>query len=152
MTPAAIKALEGTDLGTTNWMVLDQPGIDAFADLTDDPQWIHIDPERAADTPYGGTIAHGFHTLAMLSAMYYQVMPHVDDETHGVNYGFDKLRFLAPVPSGSRIRGQFTLAQADIDTVGQVTFHTDVTVQIDGYDKPALAARWINRSYYKAPS
>jgi acyl dehydratase len=84
--------------------------------------------------------------------MFYQVMPHVDDETHGVNYGFDKLRFLAPVPSGSRIRGQFTLAKADIDTVGQVTFHTDVTVQIDGHDKPALAARWINRSYYKAPS
>lgn len=149
MTPEAVKALEGQELGVTSWFTLDQPRIDAFADLTEDPQWIHIDPERAARTPFGGTIAHGFHTLSMLSAMFYEVIPTLDNETHGVNYGFDKLRFLAPVPAGARIRGRFVLTRADIEVPGQVTLHTAVTVEIDGAAKPAIAADWINRSYHE---
>lgn len=142
-----MKALEGKLLGTTSWFTMDQERIDKFADVTEDWQFIHVDPEAAKESPFGTTIAHGFLTLSMLSAMVYE-MPEMEGVTMGVNYGFDKIRFLSPVPSGSRIRGHFTLTKLDDSKPGFVTTYTSVSVEIEGQDKPALAAEWIGRRYF----
>lgn len=146
---ADFPALIGTELGFSRWFPLDQTRIDGFATLTEDAQFIHTDPARAAETPFGGTIAHGFLTLSMLSAMAYDCVPMPQNMTHGVNYGFDKLRFLSPVPSGARVRGRFTLAALD-DTGDALTLHLDALIECEGHTKPAIAARWIIRVY--APS
>ena len=143
---AATLALEGKPFGTSDWFVIDQKRIDAFADCTEDWQFIHCDPAAARQTPFGGTIAHGFLTLSMLSAMVYQ-MPVLDGVAMGVNYGFDKVRFLSPVPAGARIRAHFTMTSVDDSKPGFVTTVMDVSVEIEGQDKPALAAEWIGRRY-----
>lgn len=140
-----LKALEGQHFGTSAWVEIDQKRIDAFADCTEDWQFIHIDPEKAAETPFGGTIAHGFLTLSMLSMMAYQ-LPVLDGVAMGVNYGFEKVRFVSPVRAGSRIRGVFTLRTVDVQP-GYVASVMDVTVEIEGQDKPALVAEWIGRRY-----
>lgn len=142
-----MRALVGRKMGTTSWFVIDQDRIDRFADVTEDWQFIHVDPEAAKDTPFGTTIAHGFLTLSMLSAMVYE-MPMIEGVAMGVNYGFDKIRFLSPVPAGARIRGHFTLAKLDESKPGFVTSHTLVEVEIEGQEKPALAADWIGRRYF----
>ena len=131
---------------TSNWITLDQDRISAFADITEDHNFFHIDPERAkAETPFGGTIAHGFLTLSMLSKMAFEALPSLPDGAIAVNYGFDKVRFLTPVPSGSRIRGHLTLSDIIDKGPGQVQAIYAVEVEIENLDKPALAAEWLSR-------
>jgi acyl dehydratase len=148
MTPEEMKALEGTEIGVSSWITVDQHRIDAFAEASGDHQFIHVDPERArAETPFGGTIAHGFLTLSLFSAMAYEVMPRLDGTTMGVNYGLNRIRFLNPVPAGARVRGHFTLLQMEMPDPGHATFTWKVLVEIGGQEKPALIAEWINRRY-----
>ena len=146
MTLDDFRARVGAEPFTSRWFVIDQKRIDAFADVTEDWQFIHCDPEKAAETPFGGTIAHGFLTLSMLSAMVYDAIPALSGATMGVNYGFDKLRFLSPVKEGAQVRGVFRLSDLR-EKPGEVTKYYDVSVEIEGSDRPALAARWIGRTY-----
>ena len=138
-----IKAKIGTSLGASPWIEVDQKAIDTFADVTGDHQFIHVDQATAAQTPFGGTIAHGFFTLSLLSQMAAHVMLVPDTARMAVNYGFDKVRFLAPVHSGRRVRGRFRLASVEEKRPGQWQFVHNVTVEIEGEDKPALIADWI---------
>lgn len=147
---AALKAMAGKEIGVSRWFEIGQERIDAFADLTEDWQYIHVDPEKAAATPFGGTIAHGFLTLSMLSAMAMDAVPRLKDTVMGVNYGFDKIRFLSPVPSGARIRGRFSVISAEELKPGEMTMRYKVEVQIDGSDRLALMAEWISRQYVRA--
>jgi len=140
-----IAGLVGTDVGTSAWRTVTQAMIDGFAEATDDHQWIHTDPERAArETPFGGTIAHGFLTLSLLSTLAYEALPDLKGEVRmGVNYGFDEVRFQAAVKAGARVRAIFHLADADIRPSGRILFTYDVTLEIEGSQKPALTARWL---------
>ena len=148
-TVAEMKAKVGQEIGASRWFRLDQDRINRFADVTEDWFFIHTDPEKAAaETPWGGTIAHGFLTASLLSAMAYDVAPRLEGSTRGVNYGFDRLRFVAPVPTGSNVRGRFVLAEADDAKPGEITIRYDVTVEIEGADKPALVAHWISRQFF----
>lgn len=143
-----LRALVGTEYGVSRWIEITQDMIDRFADLTCDRQFIHVDPERAAaETPFGGAIAHGFLTLSMLSTMVYEAGPALKGLKMGVNYGCDRLRFLNPVRAGARIRGRFRLDRLDESRPGEVTYHHTVTVEIEGEEKPALVAEWIGRAY-----
>ena len=136
-----LKAKLGEALGSSDWFVIDQDRINHFADTTEDHQFIHVDLEAAKATPFGGTIAHGFLTLSMLAAM----MEALDkpDVQMSVNYGFNKVRFLSPVKSGKRIRGHFKLLEMAEKRPGQWQQTVEVTVEIEGEDKPALLAEWI---------
>lgn len=138
-----LPALIGTEIGVSKWFEVDQARIDAFARITEDEQFIHVDPEAAKHTPFGGTIAHGFLTLSLASAMSYDAVPPLEGVVMGVNYGFDKLRFLAPVPAGSRIRGRFKLLSADDKGGGRWLLKHELTVEIEGSEKPALIAEWL---------
>ncbi len=138
-----IKSRIGTEIGVTDWIAIDQARINAFAEATDDHQFIHVDAQAAAKTPFGGTIAHGFLTLSMLSRMSYEVALVPEGLKMAVNYGFDKIRFLAPVRAGKRIRGRFTLVSFEEKRPGQWQFLNHVAVEIEGEDKPALTADWI---------
>jgi acyl dehydratase len=145
-----IKAMVGREIGVSQWIEVTQAKINAFADITGDWQFIHIDPERAArETPFGGAIAHGFLTLSLLSVMGQDVVPRVAGIAMGINYGFDKLRFLSPVPAGSRVRGRFSLLTADERTPGELTMKYKVDVEIESSQKLALAAEWVTRQYYR---
>ena len=130
-------------LTPSDWFTIGQDRIDAFAEVTEDHQFIHMDPEAAAKTPFGGTVAHGFLTLSMLSAMVPDDFPVPEGMTMGVNYGFERVRFLAPVRSGSRVRSQLTLAAFEERRPGQYQSRWDVEVEIEGGDKPALKAQWL---------
>ena len=141
--PGDLAALIGTETGVSKWFDVTQARIDAFAETTEDRQFIHVDPEAAKATPFGGTIAHGFLTLSLLSAMTYDAVPPLAGVVMGVNYGFDKLRFLAPVPSGSNVRGRFKLMSAEDKGGGRWLLKHEVTVEIEGGDKPALIAEWL---------
>jgi len=144
MTKASeLKELIGQEVGVSKWFDVTQARIDAFADCTEDHQFIHVDPEAARATPFGVTIAHGFLTLSLASAMSYDAVAPLEGVVMGVNYGFDKLRFLAPVPTGSRIRGRFKLLSADDKGGGRWLLKHELTVEIDGADKPALIAEWL---------
>jgi acyl dehydratase len=147
MSPDALSQRVGTELGVSDWFLIDQRMIDTFADLTQDTYFIHTDPARAAATRFGGTIAHGFLTLSMLSVMAYQVCPAVEDTKTQVNYGFNRLRFIAPVPSGSRIRGRFALKSFEQKASGRWQAVYDVTVEIEGSAKPAIQAEWIGAGF-----
>ena len=138
-----IREKLGTEIGVSPWIEVGQPAIDAFADVTGDHQFIHVDPAAAADTPFGSTVAHGFLTLSLLSQMAGHAMLVPDGLRMAVNYGFDRVRFLAPVRSGKRVRGRFTLARMEEKRPGQWQFVHQVTVEIEGEDKPALTADWI---------
>jgi acyl dehydratase len=138
-----IRTKVGTELGPSPWIVIGQADIDTFADVTGDHQFIHVDPEAAARTPFGGTVAHGFLTLSLLSQMAASVMLIPETTKMAVNYGFEKVRFIAPVRSGKRVRGHFTLASAEEKKPGQWQFVHQVTVEIEGEDRPALQADWI---------
>ena len=140
---ADIQKQVGSEVGVSDWLAVDQAAIDAFAEVTHDHQFIHVDPEAAAKTPFGGTIAHGFLTLSLLSRMAADAMLRPDDVKMGVNYGFEKVRFLAPVHSGRRVRGRFLLERFEEKRPGQWQFVHTVTVEIEGEDKPALIAEWI---------
>ena len=138
-----IKGRIGSEVGVSAWILVDQQAIDAFAEVTQDHQFIHVDPEAAARTPFGGTVAHGFLTLSLLSRMAADAMLRPENVRMGVNYGFEKVRFIAPVRSGKRVRGRFRLDRFEEKNPGQWQFVHNVTVEIEGEDKPALIADWI---------
>jgi acyl dehydratase len=138
-----IKTRIGSEIGLSDWILVDQHAIDMFADVTGDHQFIHVDAEAAAQTPFGGTIAHGFLTLSLLSQMAAGVMMVPPTIKMAVNYGFEKVRFIAPVRSGKRVRGRFTLVSVEEKRPGQWQFLHNVIVEIEGEDKPALTADWI---------
>jgi acyl dehydratase len=143
----AYKRKAGSEVGVSDWVTLTQERINQFADVTGDHQFIHVDIERAKATHFGGTIAHGLLTLSLLPAMSYQVMPKIEGTKLGVNYGYNKIRFLAPVKTGKRVRGRFTLAEVNDTKPGQVMSISTVTVEIEGEDKPALIAEWVTLAY-----
>ena len=148
MTKASeLAGLIGQEVGLSKWIEIDQARINAFADCTEDWQFIHVDPEAAKQTPFGGTIAHGFLTLSLMSAMSYDAVGALEGVTMGVNYGFDKLRFIAPVPVGSKVRGRFKLLSAEDKGGGRWLIKHEVTVEIDGSDKPALIAEWLGMQF-----
>lgn len=151
--PSDLPSLIGQEVGLSRWITVDQARIDAFARTTEDEQFIHVDPERARTTPFGGTIAHGFLTLSLASAMSYDALAPLDGVVMGVNYGFDKLRFLAPVPAGSKVRGRFKLLSAEAkgadDGVTRWLLKHELTVEIEGADKPALIAEWLTMQMVK---
>src|SRR5687767_9201435 len=138
-----IRNKVGSEIGVSDWILVDQKAIDAFADVTQDHQFIHVDPEAAARTPFGGTVAHGFLTLSLLSRMAADVMLRPENIVMGVNYGFERVRFMAPVRSGKRVRGRFRLDRFEEKRPGHWQFVHNVTVEIEGEDKPALVADWI---------
>jgi acyl dehydratase len=138
-----LRNIVGTEVGVSDWIVVDQSMIDAFADATDDHQFIHVDPQRAKETPFGGTIAHGFLTLSLLSAMNYNCLPKIREQTMGINYGFDRIRFMSPVKAGTRIRGHFVLSEARLRGAGMMMLTYDISIEIENERKPALTATWI---------
>ena len=145
----AYQALVGKEVGVSSWHLIDQPRINSFADVIEDQQFIHVDPERAKkETAFGTTIAHGFLTMSLLSIMSYEVMPVIQGTTMGVNYGFDKLRFISPVCAGKRVRGRFVLAEAKLRKPTELQSRTSVTVEIEGEDKPALVAEWLGLIHF----
>jgi acyl dehydratase len=142
-----MTAAVGTEIGVSPWREVTQRMIDLFADATDDHQFIHVDPARAAvETPFGGTIAHGFLSLSLLSAMTFETVPPVEGGRIGINYGFEQIRFIAPVKTGARIRARFRLAEAKIRPSGIVHITHDVTIEIEGNVRPALTAKWLTLS------
>jgi acyl dehydratase len=148
--PSSIRQLAsrvGEEVGVSPWVGITQERIDTFARAIEDFQWIHVDAARAKDSPFGGTIAHGFLTLSLLSHLAERTFSFADRRM-GVNYGLNRVRFTAPVPSGSRVRARFTLAKYEpLEGNGvQVTWNT--VVEIEGAAKPALVAEWIGRHYY----
>ena len=138
-----ILAAVGSNIGASDWIPVDQDRITAFAEATEDRQFIHVDPDAAAATPFGGTIAHGFLSLSLLSRMAADVMLVPDSTRMAVNYGLDRVRFIAPVPSGARVRGHFTLDAVDEKAPGQLLMRHGVTVEIENNSKPALTAQWL---------
>ncbi|MEV6217645.1 MaoC family dehydratase [Nocardia sp. NPDC051833] len=138
-----LRAAAGTELGPSDWITIDQERIDRFADATGDHQWIHVDPVRAAAGPYGTTIAHGFLTLSLIVPITQQVMT-VSAASAAINYGLDRVRFLTPVPVGSRIRGRVTLTEVT-EVPGGVQAHRRVTVELAGAQRPACVADAIAR-------
>ena len=145
---AEVRQHIGQEIGVSDWFTLDQSTIDGFADLTHDHYFIHVDPERAkAQTPFGGSIAHGFLTMSLLAPMAYQAVPRIAEAKMGVNYGFNRLRFMAPVPAGSRVRGRFKLKQIDDKGEGKLEITHEVTVEIEGQPKPALVAEWLGMTF-----
>jgi acyl dehydratase len=138
-----IRARVGDEVGVSSWLTVDQTRIDAFADATEDRQFIHLDPETASQTPFGGTVAHGFLSLSLLSRMGAEAMLLPDGLKMAVNYGFDRVRFLAPVRSGSRVRGRFTLDSVEEKAPGQILMRHKVTVETEGEKKAAVTAEWL---------
>ncbi len=142
-----LKALVGKELGVSEWTLVDQQRIDAFADLTDDHQFIHVDPAAAKQTPLGSTIAHGFLTLSLVAAFSYQVVPGVKGAKMGMNYGINRLRFISPVKSGSRVRGRFKLKALEDQGGGRYLSTTEVTVEIEGQEKPSVVLEWLGLTF-----
>ena len=138
-----IRGKIGEEIGVSGWLLIDQARIDAFAAVTEDHQFIHVDPVAAAASPFGGTVAHGFLSLSLLSRMAADVMLIPEGTRMAANYGLDRVRFIAPVRSGSRARGRFTLQGCEEKKPGQWKFVHQVVVEIEGEDRPALHADWI---------
>ena len=138
-----IRAKTGQTVGVSDWIEVGQKRIDQFADATDDHQFIHVDPAAASAVGFGGTIAHGFLSLSLLSRMAADVMLIPDTTKMAVNYGLDRVRFLAPVKSGKRVRGHFMLESATEKAPGQLLLKHQVSVEIEGEEKPALTAEWL---------
>ena len=146
LTLAELRGLVGREVSISDWLVVTQERINAFADTTDDHQWIHVDVERAtAETPFGTTIAHGFLTLSLLSGLMRNAVT-IDGPRMTLNYGFNRVRFVSPVPSGSRIRARVVLGRLD-DLADSTQVTWNVTVEREGGDKPCLVADWIVRYY-----
>ena len=144
VTRPQLAALVGKELGVSDWFTIDQARVDEFADVTLDHQFIHVDPERARATPFKGTIAHGFLTLSLLVHHPPPFIPEPANRELVVNYGFDKIRFVAPVRTGKRIRARGVLGAVEERKPGQIQLRVDVTVEIEGEDKPALVAEWLS--------
>jgi acyl dehydratase len=141
-----LKALAGTDLGHTGWLEMTQERVDTFADATNDHQWIHVDPERAAAGPFGTTIAHGFLTLSLVIPLFNELME-VRDLSMTINYGLNKVRFPAPVPVGSKIRLAGQLGAVEDAGVNAVQAVVDFTIELEGSAKPACVAQGVYRYY-----
>lgn len=139
--------LRNVDLGVSAWLLIDQKMVDDFAEVTGDRQFIHVDPVSAALTPFGGTIAHGFLTLSLLASLMPPDALVIEGLTMGVNYGFDKVRFLAPVHTGKRVRAHHRLLRVEDKGGGRYLTATEVTVEIEGGSKPALIAEWLGLQY-----
>jgi acyl dehydratase len=137
----------GTEIGISDWMEITQDRVDALAAATDDHQWIHVDREKAAAGPFGGTIAHGFLTLALTVTLSSQVVLDVGSPRMALNYGLEKVRFPAPVPVGSRIRARIGLASVS-DVEGGIQVNRQVVVEVEGGEKPAMVAETVSRLYY----
>lgn len=133
----------GKESGVSKWFTISQAQIDMFADATHDHQFIHVDTEKAKQTPFGTTIAHGFLSLSLLSAIAYDASINLENTVMGLNYGFDKIRFLQPVKVNSRVRGRMTLSKVVEKRPGEFLFSWDVTVEIESEEKPALSAQWL---------
>jgi len=148
-----LSALVGVDPGPGDWFEIDQARIDDFADATNDHQFIHVDVERAtAETPFGGTIAHGFLTLSLMVPLVTSVpaeMPKLDGVVMGINYGLNKVRFLSPVPAGSRVRARMVVSDVELKGTA-VDMTRAITVELEGSDKPALIAEWIGRTVFSS--
>ena len=138
-----IRSLVGQEIGESSWLTVDQARIDSFADATEDRQFIHVDPQAAAQTSFGGTIGHGFLTLSLLSRMAAEASLLPENLSMAVNYGLDRVRFLGPVRSGKRVRGRFTLDSMEEKAPGQWLMRHNVIVEIEGEEKPALTAVWL---------
>ncbi len=145
--PDEMANMVGTKLPVSDWMTVDQDRIDTFADCTEDHQFIHIDQEAAAKTPFGGTIAHGFLTLSLLTKLSSENSVGVKGTVMGVNYGIDKLRFIAPVRAGKRIRAHSEILDVDRKDANRFLVKTGVTVEIEGEETPALYAEWLGMSF-----
>ena len=139
-----LEPLVGTEIGVSDWFEMTQDRVSQFADATNDHQWIHVDPERAAAGPFGTTIAHGFLTLSMVVDL--APMPEVEGVAMGINYGLDRVRFISPVPVGSRIRARTKLVDAAAIDRG-VHLKSEVTIEIEGSDRPACVAETLTRFY-----
>lgn len=137
------QSLLNQEVGVSDWITVDQAMIDQFAATTFDDQWIHTDQARAAETPFGGTIAHGFLTLSLASRFFYDALHPLEGQQMGVNYGFNKLRFLSPVPAGSLLRGRFELRQVAIHNDSQLLRKHWLTIEIQNGTAPALVAEWL---------
>lgn len=144
---ADLQATVGTDLGVSDWITIEQDRVNQFADVTEDHQFIHVNPEMAKMTPFGGPIAHGFLTLSLLSKFSEQGGLLIEGVKMGVNYGFEKVRFLAPVKVGKKVRGHFKLKAAEEKRPGQYLLTYEVTVEIEGEEKPALIADWLGMQF-----
>lgn len=142
-----LSEMIGQETGVSDWIHVDQDRINVFADVTEDHQFIHIDPEMAKKTPFGTTIAHGFLSLSLLAKFAEQGGIVLEGAKMGVNYGFDKVRFINPVPVGSKVRGRFILKEAVEKNPGQHLLTYSVTVEIDGIEKPALIADWLGMQF-----
>ena len=138
-----VRSLIGSELGVSDWIRIEQARVNAFADTTEDHQFIHVDPERAAATPFGGTIAHGFLTLSLLPRMMEDIGGGMADAVMGLNYGFDKIRFLAPVKVNSRVRTRAKLLDVQEKVPNQFLVKQEITVEIENESKPALIAEWL---------
>jgi acyl dehydratase len=147
ITLEAYRDFVGREIGTSRWFVIDQSRIDDFARVTEDYQFIHVDPEKAAKTPFGGTVAHGFLSLSMLTAMAFDAQPKIRGRAMAVNYGFDRVRFITPVRSGLRIRGKFVLKEVVDRGPKEIMSRSEATVDIENTSKPALIADWLGISY-----
>jgi acyl dehydratase len=145
VTVAELPSLEGQDLGSSGWLEVSQERINTFAHATDDHQYIHVDPVRAKNSPFGTTIAHGFLTLSLFIPMWSQILE-VTDASTLLNYGLDKVRFTSPVPAGSKIRLNATLREV-VEVEGGYQLHVDATVEIEGQERPALVIESISRVY-----
>ncbi len=142
-----VGELVGTEIGVSDWIDVTQDAINQFADVTHDHQFIHVDPEAAAKTPFGGPIAHGFLTLSLLSAMGAGTAVRFENVAMGVNYGFEKVRFMQPVPAGGKVRGRFVLKDVKERQPKQYQLTYEVTVEIEGIEKPALIAEWLTLQF-----
>jgi len=143
-TLAELAALAGTEIGTSDWVEITQQRIDLFADATDDHQWIHVDPQRAADSPFGGTIAHGFLTLSLFIPMWSSLLE-ITDATTLVNYGLDRVRFTSPVRAGSRVRLTATLSTVDAVPAGGYQLGVSGVIHVEGQERPAVVIEFISR-------
>ena len=144
-----LKSRIGGEPRYSRWFNVDQERIDRFADVTEDWQFIHCDPEKAAETPFGGTIAHGFLSLSLLSAMSYDSEPAIEGAEMGINYGFNKIRFTSPVKVGSRVRAKFTTRAVEEKTPTMILTTTGIIVEIEGESRPALSAEWLGMTILK---
>jgi acyl dehydratase len=146
---ASQTARIGTETGLSDWVTIDQNRINVFAEITEDPQWIHTDPVRAAaETPFGGTIAHGFLTLSMASKFSIETFTKFEGQTMGINYGFNKVRFLSPVCAGDRIRGRFVLQTVTQKSTKNLLQEHQLTIEIKGKDTPALVCSWLGMAVF----
>ncbi len=142
-----LRPLVGTEIGVSDWLTITQERIDAFADVTDDHQWIHVDRQRAARGPFGTTIAHGFLSLSLVVGLTAHLDLDLGQPKMGINYGLDRVRFISPVPSGSRIRARVELVSAD-EVEGGIQLKRKVTIELEGSDRPAMVAETLARYLY----